>query len=94
MSETVSLERTGSTLRELQAGQRSIYIEKQQIRTALNEAITHLMQRIGSLEAHIEDQRQEIVGRLEQLAAAAIDGPRSRAIGSKGPGSSTRCWRV
>lgn len=40
MSETVSLERTGSTLRELQAGQRSIYIEKQQIRTALNEAIT------------------------------------------------------
>jgi len=69
MSETVSLERTGSTLRELQAGQRSIYIENQQIRDALNEAITHLMQRIGNLEARVEEKRQEIVGRLEQLAA-------------------------
>ena len=69
MSETVSLEWIGNTLRELQAGQRSIYIENQQIRDALNEAITHLMQRIGNLEARVEEKRQEIVGRLEQLAA-------------------------
>jgi len=73
MSETVSLEWIGVTLRELQAAQRSIRAENQLIRNTLNEAITLLMQRIGNFESRVDvrldQQRQEIVGRLEQLAA-------------------------
>ena len=80
MSETVSLEWIGAMLRELQAEQRSIHAETRLIRNesqlihnALNEAITLLMQRIGNFEARgdvrLDQQRQEIVGRLEQLAA-------------------------
>ena len=73
MSETVSLEWIGVALRELLAEQRSVHLETQLIRNTLNEAITLLMQRIGNFEARVDvrldQQRQEIIGRLDQLAA-------------------------
>ena len=73
MSETISLEWIGMTLRELQAEQRSVHAETQLIHKALSEAITLLMQRMSNFEARVDvqldQQRQEIVGRLEQLAA-------------------------
>lgn len=73
MSEAISLEWIGVTLRELQAEQRSIRDENRLIRSAISEMATVLLQRIGAFEAHVDvrlDQhRQEIVNRLEQLAA-------------------------
>jgi hypothetical protein len=39
MSETISLEWIGMTLRELQAGQRSVHAETQMAHKALSEAI-------------------------------------------------------
>lgn len=73
MSEAISLEWIGVTLRELQAEQRSIRDENRLIRSAISEMATVLLQRIGAFEAHVDvrldQQRQEIVNRLEQLAA-------------------------
>jgi pyrroline-5-carboxylate reductase len=63
MSETVSLEFIGHTLRTIQAEQRSIRDENRLIRSALSDAITLLMQRIGTFEALMET-------RLDQMTAA------------------------
>lgn len=73
MSETVSLDWIGVTLRELQAEQRSIRDENRLIRSAISEMATVLLQRIGTFEAHVDvrldQQRQEIANRLDELAA-------------------------
>ena len=54
MSETINLDFIGATLRSIQAEQRSIRGENQLIRSALNEAITLLMQRIGNFEEYVD----------------------------------------
>jgi len=67
MSETISLDWIGTTLRTIQAEQRSTRDENALIRSALSEAITVLLARIGTFEAHI-DTRMDVLGvRLDGL---------------------------
>jgi molecular chaperone GrpE (heat shock protein) len=72
MSETISLEWIGRTLRELQAEQRSIRDENKLIRNAISEMANVLLPRIGNFESHVDirldEQRKEIAGLLEKLA--------------------------
>jgi hypothetical protein len=69
MSETISLEWIGTTLRTMQAEQRSIRDENQLIRSALSEAITVLLQRIGNFEAHIDTRMDVLNVRIDGLQA-------------------------
>lgn len=71
MSETISLELIGATLRSIQAEQRSIRNENQLIRSALNEAITVIMQRIGNFEAYV-DTRLDVQTKHADANTAAI----------------------
>jgi hypothetical protein len=70
MSETISLEWIGTTLRAVQAEQRSIRNENALIRSALSEAVTVLLDRIAQFEAQTDTRTD----RLEQRMAEAVTG--------------------
>ena len=70
MSDTVSLEWIGTTLRAVQAEQRSIRSENALIRSALSEAVTVLLDRIAQFEAQTDAR----IDRLEQRMAEAVAG--------------------
>ena len=67
MSETISLDWIGTTLRTIQAEQRSVRDENALIRAALNESISVILQRIAAFEAH-PDSRMDVLNlRLDGL---------------------------
>jgi hypothetical protein len=70
VSDTVSLEWIGTTLRAVQAEQRSIRSENALIRSALSEAVTVLLDRIAQFEAQTDAR----IDRLEQRMAEAVAG--------------------
>jgi hypothetical protein len=70
MSDTVSLDWIGTTLRAVQAEQRSIRNENALIRSALSEAVTVLLDRIAQFEAQTDAR----IDRLEQRMADAVAG--------------------
>jgi len=74
MSETISLDWIGTTLRTIQAEQRSIRDENALIRGALSEAITVLLARIAAFEAHIDTRMDVLNVRLDGLQRA-LDRP-------------------
>ena len=78
MSDVIDLAWSGTTLRSIQAEQRSIRGENQLIRSALNEAITLLMQRIGNFEAYMDTRFDQtvttIVERLDRIELALRPG--------------------
>jgi PleD family two-component response regulator len=61
MSDTIDLAWIGTTLRSIQAEQRTIRGENQLIRSALSEAITLLMNRIGNFEAYMDTRFDQAV---------------------------------
>jgi hypothetical protein len=65
MSDTISLDWIGATLRSMQAEQRTIRAENQLIRSTLNEAVTLIMQRIGNFEAYVDIRFDQAVARIE-----------------------------
>ena len=64
VSETVSLEWIGATLRAIQAEQRSIRLESGLLQSALTAAVTALLQRIGEFEAHMDTRFDEFEQRI------------------------------
>ncbi len=74
MSETVSPEWIGTTLRSIQAEQRLIQAEQRSIRDenklireALSGALTVLMQRIANFEAYLDTRFDQLSIRLDQI---------------------------
>jgi len=87
MSETISLDWIGSTLRAIQAEQRSILDESHLIRSAVSEMAHVLLARIAAFEALV-DTRINVVGvrldglngrfdRLEELIRGLREAPRA-----------------
>lgn len=74
MSDVIDLAWIGTTLRSIQAEQRTIRGENQLLRSALNEAITLIMQRIGNFEAYVDTRLDQtvttIVERLDRIERA------------------------
>jgi hypothetical protein len=67
MSETISLDWIGSTLRTIQAEQRSIRDENALIRSGLHDAISVILQRISTFEALIDTRMDVLNVRLDGL---------------------------
>ena len=67
MSETVSLEWIGTTLRSIQAEQRSIRDENRLIRQSLIDALTVLTQRIANFEAYLDTRFDQLSARLDRI---------------------------
>ncbi len=67
MSDTVSLEWIGTTLRSIQAEQRSIWDENKLIREALSGGLTVLMQRIANFEAYLDTRFDQLSIRLDRI---------------------------
>jgi len=73
MSDAVSLDWIGATLRAVQAEQRSIRDENRLIRSALNEAITVIIQRIGVFEALVDVRVDGVEKRIDAIAKGIDD---------------------
>jgi hypothetical protein len=69
MSDVIDLAWIGTTLRTIQAEQRSTRNENQLIRSALSEAITVILQRIGNFEALIEMRMDRLEPRMAATEA-------------------------
>lgn len=69
MSETISLDWIGATLRAIQAEQRSIRDENTLIKSALNAAGIVLSQRIADFEAHVDSRLDQSENRLARFEA-------------------------
>jgi hypothetical protein len=67
MSETISLDWIGSTLRTIQAEQRSIRDENALIRSSLSDAISVILQRIATFEALMDTRMDVLNVRLDGL---------------------------
>ena len=67
MSQTVSLEWIGTTLRSIQAEQRSIRDENKLVRQALIHALTVLTQRIANFGAYLDTRFDQLSVRLDRI---------------------------
>ena len=71
MSDTISLDWIGAELRKIQAEQRSIRDENALIRSALSDAMTVLLKRIGNFEAYsdtrLDELRKHVDARFDRL---------------------------